>query len=306
MMSAEQTERRVIALGVFDGLHRGHVALLERLNARARESGHPSCVVTFDPHPARTLNPSRAPRLLMTFEQRREGILALGVDEVYVVRFDEERARQEAMDFVREVLVDELAVAAVLVGEGFRFGHARRGSTDLLEELGQRWDFEVEIFPTRGGAVKWSSSSIRAALDEGDVAEAARVLGRFFGIRARVAHGDARGRELGFPTANLEVSAEQQLPRAGIYAGAARVAGRWWPAAISVGTRPQFYESGTLLVEVHLIDFVGDLYDQVLEVAFTHFLRDESRFEDLASLVQEMSRDVARSRDFFDQSRFEE
>lgn len=305
MMSDAGGERRVLALGVFDGLHRGHVALLEQLVVRARERGLRSCVVTFDPHPARTLNPSQAPNLLMTLEQRREGILALGVDEVYVVNFDDARARQTAEDFVRQILVDELGAALVVVGEDFRFGHARLGSTQLLHDLGQRWDFEVDVFPTSGENVKWSSSLVRRALDAGDVLEAARVLGRPFRIRARVAHGDARGRELGFPTANLEVSPHQQLPRSGIYAGAALVSQRWWPAAISVGTRPHFYESGALLVEVHLIDFTGDLYDQVLEVAFVQFLRDELRFDDLASLVREISRDVARSKEIFALSRFE-
>lgn len=294
--------RRAVAIGVFDGLHRGHVAVVERLLAHANTGALRSCVVTFDPHPAQLLAPLQAPRLLATLEQRVEGLRALGVDEVRVVHFDRARSQQGARDFVTELLVGELAAKVVVVGEDFRFGHDRLGSVALLNEMGPHHDFSVDAVALFGGVTKWSSSAVRAALNAGDVDGANDILGYVFCVRGDVVHGDARGRTLGYPTANVEIAVHQQLPTVGIYAGATRIGGRTWPAAISVGTRPQFYNDGVVLVEVHVPGFDGDLYGTSLDVMFLRRLRDEATFASLEDLIAQIGADVAKSQEIFNAS----
>lgn len=291
--------RRALAIGVFDGLHRGHAEVIQRLLDHARTNDLISCVVTFDPHPALVLAPERAPRLLATLDQRVAGLRAWGVDEVRVVHFDAARSRQGATDFVQEILVDELAASIVVVGEDFRFGHDREGSPSLLASLGARHDFSVDAITIRGRDAKWSSTAVREALERGDVEAANEILGRSFALRGLVVRGDARGREIGFPTANVAVALHQQLPRVGIYAGATKVGETWWPAAISVGRRPQFYEAGAVLVEVHLPGFAGDLYDETLDVLFWQRLRDEARYDTLEALIDQIGRDVAETQEIF-------
>ncbi len=284
----------VIAIGVFDGLHLGHQAVIDMLlhldGERARDAV--PTIVTFDPHPARVLAPERAPRLLGTLAQRLEGFAALGIEQVRVLTFDQHLAAESAPDFVARVLAGELHAWEVVVGEDFRFGHDRSGDVALLSAEGQRFGFGVYEAPTFG-APRWSSSKVRAALEEGDVDGASAMLGRPFVLRGRVEHGDARGAQLGFATANLATEPYQLVPREGIYAGAARTRGAaWGPAAISVGTRPQFYEDGPTLVEVHLPGFEGDLYERELDVAFTARLRGEAVFPDVEGLIAQIGRDV--------------
>jgi riboflavin kinase/FMN adenylyltransferase len=291
----------VVAVGVFDGLHRGHqavIALLKDLTGPGPDDPI-TTVVTFDPHPAQVLAPERAPRLIGTLAQRLEGFNALGVDQVRVLTFDHELASETASDFVRRVLAGELRARDVVVGEDFRFGHDRRGDVALLRDEGQRYGFTVHEAPTFG-APRWSSSAVRAALNAGDVDAARDILGREFVLRGRVEHGDARGGELGFATANVATESRQLVPLEGVYAGAARTPdARWWPAAISIGTRPQFYDDGPLLVEVHLIGLDEDLYDASLDVAFVARLRDEMVFSDVEGLVAQIGRDVAQTVEIF-------
>ena len=299
-----ERRRRAVAIGVFDGLHRGHVAVVERLVAHASAGVLRSCVITFDPHPAQLLAPRQAPHLLATLAQRVEGLRSLGVDEVRVVHFDRARSQQSARDFVSELLVNELAAKVVVVGEDFHFGHDRAGSVALLEEMGQHNDFSVDAVALFGGATKWSSSAVRGALNAGDVDAANEVLGYVFCVRGDVVRGDARGRTLGYPTANVEIASHQQLPKVGIYAGATSIGGRTWPAAISVGTRPQFYNDGVVLVEVHVQGFDGDLYGASLDVMFLRRLRDEATFESLENLIAQIGADVAKSQEIFEASVF--
>lgn len=289
----------VAAFGVFDGLHRGHQSLLAEVVRRARDSGAVATVVTFDPHPAHVLSPDTAPRLLATLDQRLEGFERLGIERVEVLAFDEAAAKESAVDFVERVLVEHLAVREVVVGDDVHFGRQREGDLAVLEREGQRCGFAVHSSPTYGETERFSSSMVRALLARGDIAGATAVLGRPFVVRGEVARGDQRGRELGFPTANLDLPASQAIPAVGIYAGAARVASQWWPAAISVGTRPQFYDGGHVLVEVHLLDFAGDLYGHVLDVAFLTRVRGEAVFESTEALVAQMDRDVAESREIY-------
>jgi riboflavin kinase/FMN adenylyltransferase len=291
----------VVAIGVFDGLHLGHQAVIDMLlhldGDRARDAV--PTIVTFDPHPARVLAPERAPRLLGTLDQRLEGFATLGIEQVRVLTFDQHLATESAPDFVARVLAGELHAWEIVVGEDFRFGHDRAGDVALLSAEGQRYGFGVYEAPTFG-APRWSSSKVRAALEGGDVDAATAMLGRPFVLRGRVEHGDARGAQLGFATANLATEPYQLVPRDGIYAGAARTrGGPWWPAAISVGTRPQFYEDGPTLVEVHLPGFEGDLYERELDVAFTARLRGEAVFPDVAGLITQIGRDVEQTLEIF-------
>jgi riboflavin kinase/FMN adenylyltransferase len=256
-------------------------------------------IVTFDPHPALVLAPERAIRLLGTLDQRLEGFDALGIEQVRVVNFDRELADESAPDFIGRVLAGELHAWEIVVGEDFRFGHDRVGDVALLSAEGQRYGFGVYEAPTFG-APRWSSTAVREALVAGDLATATATLGRPFVLRGRVEHGDARGGALGFATANLATEPLQLVPLDGIYAGAARTPDRTWrPAAISIGTRPQFYEHGPRLVEVHLPGYDGDLYDASLDVAFLARLRAEATFADVDALVAQIGRDVGQTLEIF-------
>ena len=290
----------VVTIGVFDGLHRGHQRVIDQVISRARAHGALASVVTFDPHPAEVLDPEHAPLLLGTLEQRLEGLEALGVDRVRILDFDHRVSHEHAEHFVERVLVGELGALEVVVGQDFRFGAGRSGDVELLAREGERWGFTVAPSVLFGDGQRWSSTAVRRALDEGDVERAGVILGRAFVLRGEVTHGDARGADLGFPTANVALRARQQLPATGIYAGAARLPDRrWWPAAISVGTRPQFYDDGALLVEVHVVGYGGDLYDATLDVAFLSRLRGEQVFADVAALVAQIERDVVASVEVF-------
>jgi riboflavin kinase/FMN adenylyltransferase len=286
------THSSAVAIGVFDGLHVGHQKIIARLGEIARRHKARATVITFDPHPATVLAPERAPLLIGSLDQRLEGLERLGVEQVRILSFDEVLARESATSFVERVLVKELQTRHVVVGEDFHFGHNREGNVALLEQLGEQHHFEVHPAPIFGDGVRWSSTSVRESLQAGDLTLANKILGRPFTLRATVVHGDARGRELGFPTANLKFSSRHLMPGIGIYAGAARAEGEWWAGAVSVGTRPQFYDDGSVLVEVHLAGFGGDLYDSVLDVAFLEHLRGEMVYEDLGELVKQIERDV--------------
>jgi riboflavin kinase/FMN adenylyltransferase len=290
----------VVALGVFDGLHLGHRALLSDVVARARAQGAAATVVTFDAHPLWTVAPDRAPQILATLEQRLEGFERLGIDQVVVLAFTEAVAEESPEEFVARVLVGQLGAITVVAGDDTGFGRDRQGDTALLLREGARHGFSVVATATLGPGRRWSSSWVRHLLREGDVAGAATVLGCPFVLRGEVVHGDARGREIGFPTANLVVGPHQALPVDGVYAAAVALAsGEWRAAAVSVGTRPQFYESGELLVEVHLPGFQGDLYGQRLDVAFLERLRGQETYGSLEELIAQIGRDVAATQEIF-------
>jgi riboflavin kinase/FMN adenylyltransferase len=293
-------EESVVAIGVFDGLHRGHQAVIASLVALASELDTLASVVTFDPSPAMFFAPSKAPRLIATLAQRLEGLEALGVDQVLVLTFDATLAKETARDFIQRVLVGELHVRGVVVGEDFHFGHNREGDVALLEEVAAHDGFSVHPTPLFGDEARWSSTLVRNALAQGDLDVARRILGRPFTLRGEVVHGDERGGALGFPTANLTMPPFQQLPAEGVYAGATKIEGAWWPAAISVGTRPQFYEHGDVLVEVHIHGFEGDLYDSTLDVVFLARLRAQTVFDDAAALSAQIGRDVAETQQIYE------
>jgi len=286
-----------VTIGAYDGVHLGHRALLRDLCDRAAAAGLSTVVVTFDRHPASVVRPESAPKQLTGLEQKLELLSECGIDRTLVLPFDESRAEESAEDFVEEVLVDELSARLVVVGEDFHFGHGRRGNVALLSELGARHGFDVVGVGLTGDATEpVSSTRIRTLLAQGDVEDAARLLGRPHEVRGPVVRGDGRGGPaLGFPTANLAVPDDIALPADAVYAGHyERPDGSVHRAAISVGRRPTFYEPGTapVLVEAYLLHFDGDLYGEPARVSFAHRLRGEQRFDSVEDLVAQMRADV--------------
>ena len=302
-LASARTAGAVVTIGAYDGVHLGHQAVLRLVRELADARGFEAALVTFDRHPAEVVRPESAPRLLTTLEQRLELLDATGdLDLCWVLTFDEARSKEVAEDFVREVLVDGVGARLVVVGADFHFGHRRGGNVPLLERMGAELGFEVlglGLVAVEGDAtgVPYSSTRIRQLLAKGDVAEAARLLGRPHEVRGVVEHGDQRGEHLGVPTANLTVPERICLPADGVYAGtfvAEDAVER--PAAISVGTRPTFYEDGDVLVEAYVLDFDGDLYGQRVKVRFREWIRGQERFDSTEALIEQMNADVEATR----------
>ena len=291
-----------VTIGAYDGVHRGHRAVIQEVRARAEQLGCPTAVVTFDRHPATVVRPESAPRLLTDLDQKLELLEGAGVDLTVVIHFDRERSQESAEDFVREVLAGCLRARLVVVGEDFHFGRRRGGNVELLQRMGPELGFQVEGLPlidVPGLEGPVSSTAIRQLLTAGDVAAAAELLGRPHEVRGVVEPGDGRGgTALGFPTANVGVPADILLPADGIYAGwYVRPDGSSFETAVSLGRRPTFYpEGGPRLLEAYLLDFEGELYGEHARVRFVSRLRGEERFESVDELVAQMNRDVEAAR----------
>jgi len=274
-----------VAIGTFDGVHVGHRKVIAAADT----------VVTFDPHPTAVVRPGAAPRLLTSPDRKTQLIASLGVQELVVIPFDVEFADLSAREFVDEVLVDPLNATHVSVGENFRFGHKAQGDTDLLLADDRFETRVVELFEIDGEIV--SSSHIRGLVLGGAVEYAGKLLGDPFTLIGEVAHGDERGRELGYPTANLVPDAAFVTPGHGVYAARATTAdGAVFAAAVNVGVRPTFVTGRGELIEAYLIDFDGDLYDTRLELAFLKRLRGEKRFDSVGTLIDQMALDVQDAR----------
>jgi len=285
----------IIALGNFDGFHRGHQAVAGEAIKWAREEGRPSIVATFDPHPVRFFKPDVEPFRLTTLEQRQELYIEAGATAMLVLHFDRELASTSAEDFIGDLLAKRLGAAGVVTGEDFTFGKARGGNVDVLRDVGARHDIRARTVAPVGDDEVISSSRIRAALREGHPQEAARLLTRPFAIRGIVEHGDKRGRDIGYPTANLSVESYLR-PKFGVYAVTGRIlaTGQELKGAANIGIRPQF-EPPKELLEPYFFDFKGDLYGQEIEVAFHHFLRGEAKFDSLEELIEQIERDCTRA-----------
>ncbi len=285
-----------VAVGVFDGVHRGHQAVLAGLTRRAAElGGLVTTVLTFDRHPLEVIAPDRAPRLLTTPQRRAELLAAAGVERLAVLTFDERVRGMTPEDFAAEVLVGALGASLVTVGADFRFGKDRSGDVTELKELGLGLGYYVEEVDLLGDGAPVSSTRIRAAVAAGDVAEAAAQLGRLFELVGEVVEGDRRGATIGFPTANLALPDNLLLPGRGVYAAWVEVGGAMHPAVVNVGVRPTFGGEREM-VEAHLLDFDGDLYGRELSVRFVARLRDEQRFAGVDELVAQIGRDVVAGR----------
>jgi riboflavin kinase/FMN adenylyltransferase len=290
----------VVALGNFDGLHRGHLKLLDQVRRRAAERGGTSVVQIFEPHPGRVIRPDKAPPLLTTQAQKMRTFEGAGLAAVAIVRFTHELSRWEPEMFVERVLIDWLRVAEVWVGENFLFGRDRSGTFTLLRALGQDRGFKVEkVEPVRFKDFVVSSTRIRHLIQEGRVDEAAALLGRPYAIEGTVVHGDARGRTLGFPTANLNTENEL-LPRYGIYATIATIDDVAYRSVSNVGIRPTIGD-GRLTIETHLLNFGGarDVYGKPLRLAFVKWLREERAFESLEALKAQIALDCVAANDVF-------
>jgi len=291
----------VLALGNFDGLHRGHIKIIERVRRVATERAATALVMTFDPHPPRVVRPDKAPPLLMTKAQRLEGIERAGLDGVAVVRFTPELSRWDPETFVRTVLVEWLHAAEVWVGANFLFGHDRAGNFSMLRSLGARYGFRTEkIDPVRYKDFVVSSTRIRRLISEGRVDEASALLGHPYSIDGTVVAGDQRGRQIGFPTANM-ASENELIPPNGVYAAIVRLDGVIYPAVTNVGVRPTFGDSTQTMIEAHLIDANRDLYGQTLRLGFIQRMRDERRFDGIDALKAQIAADVAKARTLFEQ-----
>ncbi len=284
-----------VAMGNFDGVHKGHQSVIDL----ARRDGAPLGVITFEPHPRELFAPDGPPFRLMHAETRANRLEKLGVDVLCQLPFDKALAGLSAEDFAQNILVDALGISHVVVGEDFCFGKARQGNATMLKELGAKLGFDVTIasmVATKGTEI--SSTAIRSALAAGRPDEAAAMLGHWHRIEGEVVHGDKRGRDLGFPTANMPV-AGLHLPRLGVYAALVDVLdgphARSYKAAVSLGVRPTFGENLPNL-ESYLLDFDGDLYGARLSVALVEFQRPELKFDDLDALIKQMHDDVTRTR----------
>jgi len=289
----------VVTVGMFDGVHRGHRALLDRVAAEAAARGLPAGAVTFDRHPLEVLRPDACPPLLTTLDRKVALLGAAGMDFVLVLAFTKELSQVTAEAFVREVLLEGIGARAIVVGENFRFGHKAAGDPALLAELGRPRGVDVVALPLHAdGGEPVSSTRIRAALAGGDVRAAAALLGRVYAVEGTVVRGDGRGRrELGIPTANLAVAGDLAVPANGVYAGhlTEEPDGVPRPAAVSVGVNPQFHTTG-LRVEAHVLDFDGDLLGAQVSVSFEHRLRDEAAFPTVEDLVAQIHQDIRHTR----------
>ncbi|MGW5276702.1 bifunctional riboflavin kinase/FAD synthetase [Streptomyces sp. NPDC004044] len=292
--------RSVVTIGSYDGVHRGHQLIIGRAVERARELGVPSVVVTFDPHPSEVVRPGSHPPLLAPHHRRAELMAELGVDALLILPFTTEFSKLAPADFIVKVLVDKLHAQLVIEGPNFRFGHKAAGNVQLLTEFGATYDYSVEVIDLyvsgeAGGGEPFSSTLTRRLVAEGDVAGAAEILGRPHRVEGIVVRGAQRGREMGFPTANVETLPHTAIPADGVYAGWLNANGETMPAAISVGTNPQF-DGTERTVEAYAIDRVGlDLYGLHVSVDFLAYVRGMAKFDSLDDLLVAIAADVKRA-----------
>jgi riboflavin kinase/FMN adenylyltransferase len=286
--------KRAVTIGKFDGVHRGHQGVIQSLASMAGDAE--VTVVTFDRHPRALLDPASCPEDLLSVNQKIDALIAAGAQRVAVIPFTQDFADLEPEEFSRLILSEGLDAELVLVGEDFHYGHEGRGTLDTLRSEGERSGFAVhtvaDIVHTEGERI--SSTLIRTLLSEGKPAEAAELLGRHHYVRSQVVHGHQRGRLLGYPTANLQNPVEGFVPRDGVYATWASIAGQRYPAATSIGVNPTFGDVSQRMVESHLFGFEGDLYDQLIDVAFVEYIRPMNQFSDADELAAQMDRDAQR------------
>ena len=289
----------VVTIGCFDGVHRGHQLLVEHVIEQARARGLRAVAVTFDPHPQEYFSTEACPPRLMRIRDKVEALRALGVDEVVCLRFDDQLRSLNAEAFVEQVLINRLATRHLVIGDDFRFGSDRSGNHQTLQSNGERWGFTVEDSPTvTFGDQRVSSTRIRALLGAADFAAAAELLGRPFVLTGRVIHGQKLGRELGYATANINLQ-RYRAPLSGVFAVTVEIEGQRHIGSANVGVRPTVGDLDKPILEVHLLDFTGELYGQRLAVEFVHKVREEQKFDSFDALVEQIGRDVATTLAYF-------
>lgn len=298
-LGQDETPRgSVLSIGNFDGVHIGHQTVLGQVAERAEDLGVASALMTFDPHPVKLLRPHEAPALLTTIDQRISLLARTGLDYALVVPFTHKVARMEAIEFIRQVLVERLAVRQVMIGANFRFGADRRGDVDLLVEAGREYGFEAAAWPTvEVDGTSVSSTRVRESVRQGRMTEARRLLGRVVFGDGRVRVGKRLGRRLGFPTLNIELDNELH-PAEGVYVTAVSIPSfnRVFPGVTNVGVRPTVYENSHLTIESHLLDFTADVYDERVRIFFLRRLRDEQTFPSTMQLMAQIRKDVDEAR----------
>lgn len=296
----QRVEATVLTIGAFDGVHLGHQAVITAVCERARALEIPAAVVTFDVHPALVVRPESAPKLLTSLEEKLELLEHLGVDVAYIIEFDTDRASTTAEQFMREVFIERLGVVEVVVGSDFHFGKGREGTVAFLAGHGRELGFTVEGLELVSSGIASShisSTAIRQALVDGDVTGAAAMLGRPYSLSGPVVTGDERGRQIGFPTANVVLDESRARPTNGVYAC-------WFTgpdrqrraAAVNIGVRPTFYSRGAAVMEAHVLDFEADLYGSDVKIEFVEFLRPERRFDGIDQLRSQLDLDIERTR----------
>jgi riboflavin kinase/FMN adenylyltransferase len=291
-----------LTIGNFDGVHLGHQALLQRLKQEAQARGLATAVVVFEPHPREFFSPQQAPTRLTSLREKLEMFAALGVDRVHICRFNRTFAQTPAESFMH-ALNEDLAAEFILIGDDFRFGSGRSGDFALMEKIGKQRGFTVQsMHSVLHGDVRISSTAVRDALARGNLQTAQRYLGRHYSISGHVEHGNSMGKQLGFPTANVQLK-HNRPPVSGIFAVRVRIeGGEWRNGAASLGVRPTVAENGKPVLEVHLFDFNEQIYGKHLHIEFLHKLRDEAKFPDLQSLTKQIALDVTQAKQWFEKN----
>lgn len=288
-----------VTIGVFDGVHRGHQHLIAGLRERAGAEGLSTVAITFNPHPRAVLRPGFVVTYLTSLEERVELLYGLGLDAVGVLAFTSELAQISARDFVA-LLCDELQMKLLMVGPDFALGRGREGTVEVMQALGEEMGFRVEVAPMlREGEEKVGSTAVREALSEGNVIRVRSLLGRTFSLRGPVVKGDQRGRELGFPTANIAIGLDRALPAFGIYVTRAHVREGTYESATNIGIRPTFDVEPTPTVETFIMDFDGDIYGEEMTIELLERLRGEEKFASAEELIAQVHRDVETAREYF-------
>ncbi|GAB4341099.1 MAG: bifunctional riboflavin kinase/FAD synthetase [Candidatus Abyssubacteria bacterium] len=285
-----------LTLGIFDGVHLGHQKIIRRVVEKARQMDGTACVVTFDPHPREVLNPEAAPDLLTTTPKKSRLIEQMGIDAMCLIRFTREFANIDASAFVKDFLIDKIHMKSIIVGHDWRFGKGRTGDVHLLRHMSKQYGFEVEQVPrVEVDNQPVSSTLIRELVLKGDLDRVTRYLGREYSITGSIVGGSRIGREIGFPTANIEPHHEA-IPPNGIYAVWVDVCGMRKPGTLNIGFRPTVTNQKKRTVEVHIMDFYRDIYNEGIEVTFVKKLRDEQKFPSLDALAEQIKKDVERAR----------
>ena len=290
-----------LTIGNFDGVHLGHQAMLARLKEAACRLGVPAAVMTFEPHPREFFTPDKAPTRLTSLREKLELFASHGVDRVYLFRFNKQFSQVTAQDFVEKILYQGLHPKWILVGDDFRFGAKRSGDFSLLVDEGRKLGFEVESMDSvMAAGIRVSSTAVRDALGTGQIELAATLLGRPYSISGRVIHGDKLGRDIGFPTANIQMK-HNRPPVSGIFAVELNGLDGSLPGVASLGVRPTVKQNGVATLEVHLFDFDRDIYGKHVRVDFLHKLREEKKFESMETLIAQIGQDVEDAKTFFKQ-----